>query len=189
MIEGTKAAPRMGLSLRRAGVDAAGRPYQEAVPLPVPSMGTESLLLRPLDYDTGVLPGGHAFEPLHGAGLAARVLVEAAYATDGKGIWVADIKDSVLNEGDPSGSLFLLVEEVEAFEPDNPMTRDARDRLPEQSAMRTPSENNTTQAETGTDTKPLPEPQSLAPSFDLAGPRFMGAFDLAVLQKSGKPNR
>lgn len=204
VIEGEKAAPRMGLSLRRAGVDAAGRPYQETVPLPVPvpAMGTGSLLLRPLDHDTGVLPGGHAFEPLHGAGLAARVLVEAAYTTDGNGIWVADIKDSVLNEGDPSGTLFLLVEEVETFEPDTPITRDARDRLREQSAMLTPAvprqpfdgdsaqngiESNSTQAETGTDSKPLAEPQSLAPSFDLAGPRFMGAFDLSVLQKSGNP--
>lgn len=189
-LSGPEAAPLMSLTFRRAGQDAQGRRFEEFVPLPVPGMGRDSLLLRPLDHETGILDPAPTIQPEPGALLAATILVKARFTGGDQGIWIADILDSAL--GDPSG-LHLEVGEVITDERDAPPSKAEAEAMPVLS-MRALETADVPQAPVKTapdvgQEKPkertveaTPAREELAyglePSLDLTGARFMGDFDL-----------
>ncbi len=181
VVKGGDAAPLMSIEVRRRGIDAAGSPFVETIPLPVPAMGKESLLLRPLDYDTSVVKFDHKFVPESGYMLAGRVLVECGVVSRGDGVWAAVIPDQALGDPDDFNDIEIFVEDVERSEVDNPMMVEERDAMPVLSVASITAEP-TKAPPTGNGTEPPPE-GLLAASFDLGGPRFSGHFALATLAK------
>ena len=161
IVQGADAAPRMKVTVFREGQDAHGRTYRETVPLPVSAAGRGSLLLLPLDFDTGVIDpkdfnpirrhdpdSRRAFLRLNESHpiKAGSVAVKAAQTARGDGTWLLQIPKSVL--GDLDG-LHVQIEEVEAFEPADPLTVEERARVPEPSMIVDLPDDRTGDAATG----------------------------------------
>ncbi|WP_037317377.1 hypothetical protein [Ruegeria halocynthiae] len=161
LVQGADAAPRMKVTVFREGKDAHGRTYRETVPLPVSAAGRGSHLLLPLDFDTGVIDpkdfssirrndpeSRRAFLRLNESHpiKAGSVAVKTAQTARGDGTWLLKIPKEVLGD---LNDLHVQVEEVEAFEPADPLTVEERARVPEPSMVMEKPDNRTVDAAAG----------------------------------------